>query len=107
MTDASQASTPQPFTRHGNHEPRHGAFSAQARFQTLDSAVSAEQHYRELAWTYYQSPQYAAMVERYPLLQSSIAACQSMALISDASAPSTPHPPATADLRWERSHGED
>ena len=58
MTDASQAFTRQPLTQHGKHEPRHAAFNA-------------EQHYRQLECTYYQSAQYAAMVERYPLLQSS------------------------------------
>jgi hypothetical protein len=94
MTDASQAFTPQPLRHQGNHNHRHATFSA-------------EQHYRQLEWTYYQSAQYAAMVERYPLLQSSIAACRSMPLISDASAPPrASHPTAASDLQWERSHGE-
>jgi hypothetical protein len=94
MTDASQAFTPQPLTQQSKHDPLH-------------AALNEEQHYRQLEWTYYQSAQYAAMVERYPLLQSSIAACRSMALISDACSPAGPsHPTAASDLQWERSHGE-
>jgi hypothetical protein len=43
------------------------------------------------------------MVERYPLLRSSIAACRSMALVSDAAAPA---PRGAGHLHWQRSHGE-
>ena len=45
-----------------------------------------EQHYRLLEQQYYQSDQYAAMVKRYPLLQSHIAACRPRMWISDATA---------------------
>lgn len=99
MSDARQAITPQPLV------PDHlgSGSSEECRAGTVNPALRDELHYRQLERTYYQSRQYAAMVERYPLLRSSIAACRSMALISDA-------PPQTARvaalLHWERSHGE-
>jgi len=46
-------------------------------------------------------------VERYPLLQSSIAACQASIWICDASTAATTPAPGGAALRWDRSHGED
>jgi hypothetical protein len=66
-------------------------------------ALLEQLHYRRLEQTYYQSAQYAAMVDRYPLLRSSIAACRSTALVSDAAAPP---PRNAAHLHWQRSHGE-
>jgi hypothetical protein len=66
-------------------------------------ALREELHYRQLEQTYYQSSQYAAMVERYPLLRNSIAACHSMELVSDAPAPVSR---GAAHLHWQRSHGE-
>ena len=62
-------------------------------------------HYRQLEQHYRQSAQYAAMVERYPLLRSSIAACQQIELIGDASA-ELPESAAAIHLHWNRSHGE-
>jgi hypothetical protein len=62
-------------------------------------------HYRQLEQHYRQSAQYAAMVERYPLLRSSIAACQQIELICDASAELTDRETAI-HLHWNRSHGE-
>lgn len=75
----------------------------QFRSVDVNPALREELHYRQLERAYYQSAQYAAMVERYPLLRSSIAACRSMGLVSDAP-PSAPR--AAAHLHWERSHGE-
>lgn len=68
-----------------------------------DPALRELLHYRRLEQTYYQSAQYAAMVERYPLLRSSIAACRSMVLVGDAPAPAAR---GAAPLHWQRSHGE-
>jgi hypothetical protein len=99
MTDSSHAFLPQPL----NHDRAIAPFPAETLALGANSALREELHYRQLERTYHQSEQYAAMVKRYPLLQSSIDLCRSMALISDASCPSAR---AAADLQWERSHGE-
>ncbi|MDI9405259.1 MAG: hypothetical protein QM522_01010 [Chitinophagaceae bacterium] len=65
--------------------------------------TNQEIHYRLLERNYRQSAQYAAMVERYPLLKQSIETCQQGDLIGDAS----PSSQLTAvHLEWDRSHGE-
>jgi hypothetical protein len=68
-------------------------------------AMQPDEDYRVLESSYRQSAEYAAMVERYPLLRSWITACASSELVG--------HPPAIAGaeepgvtLQWERSHGE-
>ena len=45
--------------------------------------------YRLLEYSYRQSAEYAAMVERYPLLRSWITACESSELVG--------HPPSMGD----------
>ena len=45
--------------------------------------------YRLLEYSYRQSAEYAAMVERYPLLRSWITACESPELVG--------HPPSMGD----------
>jgi len=84
------------------HDPR-VATSSEPLGAAGNPALREQLHYRRLEQTYYQSAQYAAMVERYPLLRPSIAACRSMALVSDAPAPA---PRGAAHLHWQRSHGE-
>jgi hypothetical protein len=84
------------------HDPR-VATSSEPLGAAGNPALREQLHYRRLEQTYYQSAQYAAMVERYPLLRSSIAACRSMALVSDAAAPA---PRGAGHLHWQRSHGE-
>jgi hypothetical protein len=69
------------------------------------SAMQPDQDYRLLENSYRNSPEYAAMVERYPLLRSLITACASSELVG--------HPLAITciensglELQWDRSHGE-
>jgi hypothetical protein len=97
MTDTNPAIPLQP----AGHDRRETSSREQSRVAPLHPAVREELHYRQLEQTYYQSAQYAAMVERYPLLRSSIAACRSLALVNDA-----PEPAPRAHLQWQRSHGE-
>jgi len=67
-------------------------------------AMQPDQDYRLLEHSYRNSPEYAAMVERYPLLQSLITACVSSELVG--------HPLAIACVEQPtlilkgRSHGE-
>jgi len=82
MTDANSEI---PF-QSAAHDPR-VANSSEPLGPAGNPALREQLHYRRLEQTYYQSAQYAAMMERYPLLRSSIAACRSMALVSDAPAP--------------------
>jgi len=84
------------------HDPR-VATSSEPLGAAGNPALREQLHYRHLEQTYYQSAQYAAMVERYPLLRSSIAACRAVMLVSDAPAPG---PRGAAHLHWQRSHGE-
>ena len=56
-------------------------------------SIHPDVYYRELESRYRQSAQYADMVERYPLLRSSIASCRHADLIGDQL------------LQWDRSHG--
>lgn len=66
---------------------------------------STDPDYRELERCYHQSAEYAAMVERYPLLRRTIQSCRNAALVGR---PTTrPHPDLPGVLlRWQRSHGE-
>ncbi|MBD2421873.1 hypothetical protein [Cyanobium sp. FACHB-13342] len=48
--------------------------------------MQPEQDYRLLQATYRQSAEYAAMVQRYPLLRSWITACESAELVGDPAA---------------------
>ena len=68
-------------------------------------AQQSDMDYRTLERHYRQSPQYAAMVARYPQLRQSIEACGTAELVDDAPS-STVDQPAVM-LQWERSHGED
>lgn len=64
-----------------------------------------EPDYRELERGYHQSADYAAMVERYPLLRSLIQSCRGSLLVGSSTALAPAHPP-TVQLQWDRSHGE-
>ena len=68
-------------------------------------AQQSDMDYRTLERHYRQSPQYAAMVARYPQLRQSIEACGTAELVDDA--PQRSSGPSGVDLKWERSHGED
>jgi len=66
----------------------------------------SDQDYRLLEEGYHQSPAYAAMVERYPLLRRTIAACRGKGLVGHPkTSPSNNQSPGVV-LQWERSHGE-
>ena len=98
MTDANSA-IPLQSAAHD----RRVAASSESLGVAGNPALREQLHYRRLEQTYYQSAQYAAMVERYPLLRSSIDACRSVVLVSDAPAPA---PRGAGHLHWQRSHGE-
>jgi hypothetical protein len=66
----------------------------------------SDQDYRLLEEGYHQSAAYAAMVERYPLLRRTIAACRGKGLVGHPKAPSSNHQQPGVVLQWERSHGE-
>ena len=64
-----------------------------------------DQDYRQLEASYHRSAQYAAMVQRYPVLKHAIEACQQAELVGDQQSlllPSLDGP----QLQWQRSHGE-
>ena len=67
--------------------------------------MQADQDYRQLEHTYRHSAQYAAMVQRYPVLKHSIENCQQADLVGDQQSLPVPafHAP---QLHWQRSHGE-
>ena len=68
-------------------------------------SMQPDQDYRRLESSYRNSPEYAAMVERYPLLRSLITACASSELVGHPLAITcAEHPGLT--LQWDRSHGE-
>ncbi len=68
-------------------------------------ATQQDQDYRLLEQGYRQSPEYAAMVQRYPLLRSLIKACRGSRLVGHP--PSSGHAqPPVVGLQWDRSHGE-
>ena len=69
------------------------------------AAMQPDQDYRLLEHSYRNSPEYAAMVERYPLLQSLITACVSSELVGHPLAIACVEQP-TLMLQWDRSHGE-
>jgi len=66
----------------------------------------SDQDYRLLEEEYRQSAAYAQMVERYPLLRRTIAACRGMGLVGHPKTPLSNHQPPGVVLQWERSHGE-
>jgi len=66
----------------------------------------SDQDYRLLEEGYHQSAAYAAMVERYPLLRRTIAACRGVGLVGHPKTPPSNHQPSGVVLQWERSHGE-
>jgi len=69
------------------------------------AAMQPDRDYRLLEHSYRNSPEYAAMVERYPLLRSLITACVSSELVGHPLAIAcVEHPGLT--LQWDRSHGE-
>ena len=65
-----------------------------------------DQHYRLLEQGYHQSAAYAQMVERYPLLRRTIAACRGKGLVGYPKTPPSNAQPPGVVLQWERSHGE-
>jgi hypothetical protein len=66
----------------------------------------SEQDYRLLEEVYHQSAAYAVMVERYPLLGRTIAACRGKGLVGHPKTlPSNLQPPGVV-LQWERSPGK-
>lgn len=65
-----------------------------------------EQDYRLLEHDYHQSAAYAAMVERYPLLRRTIAACRGKRLVGHPKHLPGSEPQPEVVLQWERSHGE-
>jgi hypothetical protein len=70
-----------------------------------NGSMQPDQDYRLLESSYRNSPEYAAMVERYPLLRSLITACASSELVGHPLAITcAEHPGLT--LQWDRSHGE-
>ena len=68
-------------------------------------AMQPDQDYRLLEHSYRNSPEYAAMVERYPLLRSLISACVSSELVGHPLVIACVEHP-TLTLQWDRSHGE-
>jgi hypothetical protein len=46
-------------------------------------SMQPDQDYRQLERSYRHSPQYAAMVQRYPVLRHAIQDCQQAELVSD------------------------
>ena len=69
------------------------------------ACMQLDQDYRQLEQGYHHSAQYAAMVQRYPVLKHSIEACQQSELVGDQESlllPSLDGP----ELHWQRSHGE-
>ncbi len=66
--------------------------------------MQPDQDYRQLEQSYRHSAQYAAMVQRYPVLRHAIEACRQAELVSDqqSSLPALHGP----QLHWHRSHGE-
>ena len=68
--------------------------------------LGTDQDYRLLEHDYHQSAAYAAMVERYPLLRRTIAACRDKALVGHPKVLHSSEQPPGVVLQWERSHGE-
>ncbi len=67
--------------------------------------MQPDQDYRQLEQSYRHSAQYAAMVQRYPVLRQAIEACQQADLVSDQQSPLLPALEGP-QLHWNRSHGE-
>jgi hypothetical protein len=67
--------------------------------------MQPDQDYRLLEHSYRNSPEYAAMVERYPLLRSLITTCVSSELVGHPLAIACVEQPGLM-LQWDRSHGE-
>lgn len=68
-------------------------------------AMQPDQDYRLLENSYRNSPEYAAMVERYPLLRSLITARVSSELVGHPLSIACMEQPGLT-LQWDRSHGE-
>ena len=68
-------------------------------------AQQSDIEYRVLERHYRQSPQYAAMVARYPQLRHWIEACDQAELVDDGQRRGSG--PSAVQLQWDRSHGED
>jgi len=67
--------------------------------------MQPDQDYRQLEQSYRHSAQYAAMVQRYPVLKHAIEACEQAELVSDQQCPLLPAL-NSPELQWHRSHGE-
>ena len=65
--------------------------------------IQPDQDYRQLEQSHRHSAQYAAMVQRYPVLKHAIEACEQAELVSDQQ---SPLPLQAPQLHWQRSHGE-
>ena len=66
-----------------DHRPPVAESALQQGAEATGQAAS-DPDYRELERCYRQSPAYAAMVERYPLLRRAIASCRGVALVGRA-----------------------
>jgi len=67
--------------------------------------MQPDQDYRQMEASYHHSAQYAAMVQRYPVLKHAIEACQQDEWVGDQQSllrTSLDGP----QLHWQRSHGE-
>ena len=94
------------------HNHRAARSSAQAERSGPDPALvhgdqawmQPDEDYRQLEQSYHHSAQYAAMVQRYPVLKHAIEACRKAELVGDQQSllPEVHGP----QLHWQRSHGE-
>jgi len=69
------------------------------------ACMQLDQDYRQMEASYHHSAQYAAMVQRYPVLKHAIEACQQDEWVGDQQSllrTSLDGP----GLHWQRSHGE-
>jgi len=68
------------------------------------ACMQPDEDYRQLEQSYHHSAQYAAMVQRYPVLQHAIETYRKAELVGDQqSLLAKVHGP---QLHWQRSHGE-
>jgi hypothetical protein len=68
------------------------------------ACMQPDQDYRQLEASYHHSAQYAAMVQRYPVLKHAIEACQQAELVGDQHSllPAIQAP----QLHWQRTYGD-
>ena len=99
MSALQQPRAPEPEADLDKAEPSSVLYGAPA------GAMQPDQDYRLLEHSYRNSPEYAAMVERYPLLRSLISACVSSELVGHPLVIACVEQP-TLTLQWDRSHGE-